>query len=78
MLRLWLTERERCARPYLRSWRYSTITRWHGTVDGHRVLAVEATALGLWAERSDFIPLIEMVVVWRHGVLSHTASCWRL
>ena len=73
-----LTEGEWCAWADGSASRDSSIAWRHDTVDGRLVaVAVEAAAFDVWAERTEIISLF-VVVVRRHGLVSHSTGCWRL
>lgn len=73
-----LTEWEWCARADGRASRDSSIAWRHDTVDGRLVVVtVEAAAFDVWTQRTEIISLF-VVMVWRHGLVSHSTRCWRL
>lgn len=76
-----LTEGERCAGADGRTGRNSTVLRWHDTVDHWLLvllLAVEAPTLHVRTQGAKGVPVLWVMVVGRHVLITHTSDCWRL
>ena len=73
-----LAEGEWCTWTNGRAGRNSSVAWRHDTVDGGlMIIAVEATALNIRAERTEVVSFFVVVVRW-HGLVSHPTRCWRL
>jgi hypothetical protein len=50
----------------------------------HRLLmmlllfAVEAAAFYVWTQRTEVVPVLWVMMVWRHVVIAHASKRWRL
>ena len=78
-----LTEKKWCARADGRAGGNSTVSWWHNTMD-HGLLvmlllfAVESATFHVWAQGTEVVPVLRVMMVWRHVLITHTSDRRRL